>query len=135
MIDSSDQNVIDDVLARYGWAFDSGDGDAYAALFREDGVLTGFGEPIRGQAALAATVVATPAQTKGKWRHHLTNLVCDYAGDDRDRVTARGYQLVTDWNTAPGKPHMMVEARWDLVRAGEAWRIAAVDLGFVGPTA
>ncbi len=134
MIDTADRLAIDDLLARYGWAFDQGDGDAYAALFAEDGVLTGFGEPFRGRAALAALAQGTLAQSNGKWRHHLTNLTCRYV-EGRDTVEAKAYQLVTNWSQTPAAFHMMLEPRWTLRRAGHGWEIMAVDLKFVGPDA
>jgi uncharacterized protein (TIGR02246 family) len=140
MIDVADRLAIDDVLARYGWAFDQGDGAAYAALFAEDGVLTGFGEPFRGRAALAALAEGTLAQSRGKWRHHLTNVLFRYvAGEDgargKDRVEAKGYQLVTNWSQAPAAFHMMLEPRWTLRRRDEGWEIESLDLQFVGPDA
>lgn len=134
MIDVADRLAIDDVLARYGWAFDQGDGEAYAALFAENGVLTGFGEPFRGREALAALATGTLAQSKGKWRHHLTNVVFSYVGG-RDKVEAKGYQLVTNWSQVPGTFHMMLEPRWTLARGGDGWEIESVDLQLVGPEA
>ncbi len=134
MIDIADQLTIDQILAQYCWAFDQGDGDAYAALFAEDGELTGFGDPIRGRAALAELVKGTLSQSHGKWRHHLTSVLFSYV-EGKNRVEAKGYQLVTNWNETPPTLHMMVEPRWILTRAGNGWEIASIDLQFVGPSA
>jgi uncharacterized protein (TIGR02246 family) len=124
-----DRDAISQILARYCWAFDAGDGDAYAALWTEDGVLSGFGAPSVGHAALKQAVAQSFEQLGGKTRHHLHNVVMAYAGLG-DEVRVEGYNLVTNWAEMPSL-FAMVESRFVLRREGETWKIAQVDLQFV----
>ena len=124
-----DRDEIAAILARYCWSFDAGDGDAYAALWTEDGVLEGFGEPSRGHDALKLAVAQSFEQLGGKTRHHLHNVVMERRGGGGE-VHVKGYNLVTKWGDAPTL-FAMVEQRFVMVRADGAWKIAKVDLQFV----
>ncbi len=124
-----DRNAISQVLALYCWAFDAGDGDAYAALWTEDGVLEGFGDPARGHEALRQAVAQSYEQLCGKTRHHLHNVVMEF-GDGADHVLVRGYNLVTNWSDPPVL-FAMVEQGFVLRRIGSDWKISQVTLRFV----
>jgi uncharacterized protein (TIGR02246 family) len=77
------------LLARYCFAIDARDADAWADLFTEDGVFHyKLGEPIQGREALRQFVSAIPDD-----RHHLTmNEIIEMDGDI---ATVRAYALVT----------------------------------------
>lgn len=85
-----DRARIIDLQARYTFAMDFNDPDAYAAVFAEDGVLDWAGGEVVGRAAILkfmqdgvynlarnAEEAAWPATT----RHFITNQVVDIEGD------------------------------------------------------
>jgi uncharacterized protein (TIGR02246 family) len=128
-VTGTDRDAIADLLARYCWAFDAGDADAYASLYTDDGVLSGFGEPSVGREALKAAVAQSYEQLGGRTRHHLHNVMMEYDGEP-DQVKVRGYNLVTQYGETPVL-FAMVEQGFRLRRVGGEWKIAAVDLSFV----
>ena len=128
-VTGTDRDAIADLLARYCWAFDAGDGDAYVALCVDDGVLSGFGEPSVGHEALRQAVAQSYEQLGGKTRHHLHNVVMEYDGGP-NTVRGKGYNLVTNWGDTQAL-FAMVEQRFGLRRVGDDWMIATVDLSFV----
>jgi uncharacterized protein (TIGR02246 family) len=100
-----DRMLIEEVIAKYQWALDSGDADGYAALFTEDGVLAGAGgRETKGRAAIAkeirdlsARFRATPPPAGSparKVQHIGTNLVIELKGDT---ATAKSYWTEV-WN-------------------------------------
>lgn len=123
---AEDFNAIQDLLARYCWLFDEGDADGYASLWTGEGELTGFGEPIRGLPALRKVVEGSYAESKGKLRHVLTNLAASY-GADQDSVTAKGYNVVTRWDSG-GKLVFNVKETFELARTDAGWRLKRVHL-------
>lgn len=127
-VTGAERDALEDLLARYCWAFDAGDGDAYVALWTEDGVLTGFGPPSVGHVALKQAVAQSYEQLGGKTRHHMTNLVMEYDGEDQVRI--KGYNLVTNWAEKPAL-FAMVEQGLTCRRIDGGWKIATVDLKFV----
>ena len=52
-----DQLAIQDLAARYNFAIDTGDGDAFAAAFVENGALNAAGQVTEGRPALADVVI------------------------------------------------------------------------------
>lgn len=57
MQETQDRLMIEDLMSRYEWALDTGDADAYGALFAENGVLTSGGaRETKGRAAIAQEV-------------------------------------------------------------------------------
>jgi hypothetical protein len=133
MIDLEDWAAVNDVLSRYVWAIDAADGEAWAALWTEDGVLGGADrEPVRGRAALAG-VARGIARYHGGMRHLYSNLLCEYLGAGRDRVEARFYSHVTLHKAFSGKGYGMALCRAELVREGGRWLIASNDLDVRGP--
>jgi uncharacterized protein (TIGR02246 family) len=88
--------AIEKLLADYNHAIDSGDADAFAGMFVEDGVLeTGQG-PTEGRAALKEFAGALPSLVPGI-RHLISNVSID--GSD-DTATSRVY--LQAWITAGG---------------------------------
>lgn len=86
---ADDHEEIRKLLARYCFAIDSRDAEAWADLFTEDGVFDyKMGEPLVGREALRHFVSTIPAD-----RHHFTmNEIIEV---DADNATVRAYALVT----------------------------------------
>lgn len=87
---AADRSEIEDLQARYLFALDFGDPQAYASTFTEDGVLDyGAGE-IEGREAIADVVSdeGAPEDNTGDsdlrpaaGRHNITNIVLEIDGD------------------------------------------------------
>lgn len=123
---ADDAYAIHDLLARYCWCFDEGDADGYAALWTGEGELTGFGEPVRGMAALRKLLGDSYADSQGKLRHLLTSVTLRY-GADADTATAKGYNVVTRWNSG-GTLVFNVQETFELRRTADGWRLTRVNL-------
>lgn len=97
---ADDRALIEDLQARYLFALDFQDPEAYAATFAEDGVLDYGAGKIRGREAIAEMVAGMRAgaerqraeDTSGirpaRGRHNITNIVVDIDGD---RATGTAY--------------------------------------------
>jgi ketosteroid isomerase-like protein len=125
-VEARDAHAIQDLLARYCWFFDEGDADGYATLWTEDGELSGFGDPVRGLAALRQLVEGTYADSKGKLRHVLTCVTMSH-GETSESVTAKGYNLVTRWDSG-GQLLFNVKETFKLRRTEAGWRLTHVHL-------
>jgi ketosteroid isomerase-like protein len=123
-VSTEDQLAIADHMARYCWAVDDGDEEAWAALWAEDAVCTGLSpEPLVGREALREIVASNMRHGGGgKSRHAVSNLVCDYAADDRDTIRARYYNMVTNWKDG-GRFLCMALSHVTLARDGAGWLI------------
>ena len=90
---AEDRAMIEDLQARYLFALDFRDAEAYAATFTEDGILDyGIGE-ITGRAAISAMIdgmreraqAAAASNTSGlrpaAGRHNISNIVLKVDGD------------------------------------------------------
>src|SRR5712692_6685257 len=77
--------AIEQLVARYNHAIDSGDGEGYGATFLEDGCFQITGrDPVRGRAALAEMV----RRAGGRVRHVVSNVLID---GDGDTATLKAY--------------------------------------------
>jgi hypothetical protein len=97
---AEDRALIEDLQARYLFALDFRDPQAYAATFARDGVLDYGAGKIRGREAIAAMVAdmragdaeQRAADTSGlrpaAGRHNITNIVLEINGD---RATGTAY--------------------------------------------
>ena len=84
-LSTDDIVAIQQLVARYCHAADSGDAAGYVATFTEDGFLkVGDREAIRGRAALGALFGPVP---RG-FRHVVTNVLID---GDGDHATSKAY--------------------------------------------
>lgn len=114
---------IIELLSRYCHLVDSNEGDAWAALFTEDGV---FDVPkvirLAGTAQLRSMPGVVATQGAGKWRHQITNVVAE-PGDEPDTAIVRAYGLATDWARG-GAPFAFSDYRIILRRVAGLWRIA-----------
>jgi ketosteroid isomerase-like protein len=91
--------------------------------------MLGFGEPIKGMAALRKVVQDTYSESQGKMRHVLTNLTVRY-GPDANSATAKGYNLVTRWAEG-GRLLFNVPETFELRRSGAGWRLVRVHLNIM----
>jgi hypothetical protein len=119
-VNPADYAAISDHIGRYCWAFDHAEGEAFAALWTDDGVASGgFAEPVVGRKALKTMAERNAG---ANIRHTMSGLHCDYA-DGLDAVRARYYNLVTKW---PGGGALLVigDVEATLVRQGAGWLVA-----------
>ncbi|MEH3107023.1 MAG: nuclear transport factor 2 family protein [Sphingomonas fennica] len=131
---AEDRARIEDLMARYLFALDWQDVDAYAATFAEDGVLdwamgivTGRAAIAREAAAMAAAVAARAALDAplrpARRRHFVTNLALAIDGD---RATARAYWCELNNDVRDRWPYVAGYGHYedDLVRDGDGWLFA-----------
>jgi ketosteroid isomerase-like protein len=97
---AEDRAKIEDLQARYLFALDFRDADAYAATFAEDGVLDYGAGKIQGRQAIREMVAGMRANTERQGaqdtsglrpaagRHNISNIVVDIDGD---RATGTAY--------------------------------------------
>jgi uncharacterized protein (TIGR02246 family) len=111
-----DRLMIEDVMARYEWALDTGDADAYGALFTDDGVLLSGPRETKGRAAITKEVRdlsarfraaqkpnadGTPA-TPRKVIHSYSNVIIELKGNE---AVAKS-NWVEVWNIRTGSPEV-----------------------------
>jgi len=89
-----DRAFIEDLQARYMFAFDYGDPEGYAGTFTPDGVLDYGGGEIKGRKAIAAFFAAgrkrteearaktPPGQQPTVGRHIINNMVIEVDGNE-----------------------------------------------------
>lgn len=93
-LSAADQLAIREVIARYAWALDTGDVEAFVACFARDGVLVwdAFESPDRweGEAALRHfAAFFRDAPTSAGRQHHVSNIVIEPCeGGARSRAYA-----------------------------------------------
>jgi len=97
---AEDRSMIEDLQARYLFALDFRDADAYAATFAEDGVLDYGAGKIEGRAAIREMVAGLRANAERQrsedtsglrpaaGRHNISNIVVTIDGD---RATGTAY--------------------------------------------
>jgi hypothetical protein len=103
-----ERSLIEDLQARYLFAFDFGDPEGYAGTFAPDGILDfGWGE-IKGRAAIASFIVdgrkrteearakTPPGQRPSVGRHVINNIVVKVNGN-----TAHGVAYWTHMTSGP----------------------------------
>jgi hypothetical protein len=111
---AADRVEIQDLQARYMFALDWQDADAYAATFTEDGVLDWAGGVVHGREAIRKEVQNMRAMfakreqgdapvRPARLRHFITNVVLDFDGD---RATGRAYWLELNNDNRPRYPYV-----------------------------
>ena len=128
-----DRALIEDLQARYLFAFDFGDPEGYSGTFAPDGILDfGWGE-IKGRDAIAQFIVdgrkrteearaKTPAgQRPNVGRHIISNIVVKVDGNK-----ARALAYWSHMTSRPGRPRRRRLLRSLRRRAGEGERRMAV---------
>jgi ketosteroid isomerase-like protein len=112
--------AIQKLIADYNHMVDAGEGDAFAALFTDDGSLdTGF-NVVKGSTELRDFAAFVPSMAPGA-RHMVTNVSID--GDGAE-ATARLYLQM--WQTAGGAvdTKLVISGRYEdtLRRDDDGWR-------------
>lgn len=122
-----DREAIRDLIARYGPLADSGQADAVAALFAEDGIYAvgGMGEA-KGRAAIAALIEGPVHQSlmADGCAHILTSPAIELAGD---HATARCHSIVFRHEDGEWAPVRVAANRWELARGPEGWQVTRRD--------
>ena len=109
-----DRAQIDDLFARYLFALDWQDAEAYAGTFTEDGVLVWAGGTVNGRAAIAREMrnaraadervhAATAPQRPFRRRHFVSNFALRIDGD---RAVARSLWFEFNNDGADRRPYL-----------------------------
>jgi ketosteroid isomerase-like protein len=123
---AEDRAEIENLMARYLFALDFFDADAYAETFAEDGVLDWAMGTVEGREAIraeAAGMKASMAQVFGgdtKIRHFVTNIAISVEGS-RAKTRAAWFEA---YNNGPdGSPKMGTFGHYEdeLARIGGRW--------------
>lgn len=123
-----DREAIRDLIASYGPLADTGDAQALAALWTDDGVyeVVGFAQA-RGHAAIAALIEGPVHQAllNDGCAHVLGPVAVTLQGDT---AVARGHSIVFRKGADGFEAHRVSANRWTLVRTADAdgmgWRVA-----------
>jgi ketosteroid isomerase-like protein len=123
-----DGRDITRLLTLYGFAVDVGDADATTRLYTEDTVIDlGPGSQFEGLAGARQLVLDQRHQAiVGRCAHTVGPLVVD-VDVDGDHASAAGYVRVYVSDSDTGDPELwhVSYTRFELVRSGTSWRIAA----------
>ncbi|MDP6709279.1 MAG: nuclear transport factor 2 family protein [Alphaproteobacteria bacterium] len=131
---ADDHEDIRQLGARYNWAIDFGDIDAWVDCFTEDGVFTCVGLPDgdprggshQGREALQAYGTAHYAHNKGRARHWNWNLLIEVDGD---AATQRCY--LNAYGAGQGETAILRVTgtyRDELWRTADGWRFASREV-------
>ena len=121
---SDDRSAIQDLLARYCWHFDEGEGDAWADLWTVDGSFTGIPDPAHGRETLRQLPAGFHGMFAGRMRHQIVNVAAD-PGPAADQAEVRAYSLLSDWREA-GKLFAFAKLSMQLRRVSGAWKIQSL---------
>lgn len=87
-----------ELFSLYCHRVDHGEGEAWAALFTEDGVFqAGDDIGLQGRAQLVSMPSVVQQHGGGKWRHQVTSVAIAPL-DDPGRLKVTAYGIVTDWS-------------------------------------
>jgi hypothetical protein len=136
----ADEMQIRNLIARYAYAIDGGEKEAFANLFLEHGAWTRDNSPpvaeggsavptrtVRGRTGLMDLIeTAIIGRFQRKARHQMTDVLVE-PGPDEMSAKARFRALVTDWREAPGRVSMCVDYMAACVRTDDGWKFATVS--------
>ena len=121
-----DRAAIAQLVAEYGPAVDSGDADAAAALWTEDGSYETDPVPLIGSRAIAEMVDGPLHQSiiGGGAGHFLGPVTVTITGDT---AVAVGYSLLVRHRAEDGTFYVYrcSANRWELIRTDSGWKVAA----------
>ncbi len=124
-IAAEDQLAIHDLLARYCFYLDQGDGHSWANLFADNGAFHGrAAEPVREYENLRAVPEAAYQRHKGMLRHQMTAVILE-PGTTADEVSIRCGCLVTDWQEGDHL-HGFAEYQAAVVEMAGDWKIQSI---------
>ena len=136
-----DRLAIEEMYARYVYALDTADADAYAGLFIKDGFLSIGGEPYNGRDAIHKVIAALrdrpafksiPVDTHGRRFSHVRHVVTSFKVDIKgDTATAESFWMEVKANGKDPEglgfaPTVLNMGRYEdeLVKQGGQWLFA-----------
>ena len=138
LVAPADELQIRNLIARYAYAIDGGEKEAFASLFLEDGAWSrenlapatqdGSGPPqaVRGRTDLMNLIETAIGRFQRKGRHQMTDVLIE-PGPDEHSAKVRYRALVTDWREGPGRAAMCVNYTATCVRTDDGWKFATVS--------
>lgn len=128
--EAQDRAEIEQLMWRYTRALDSGDGDAYAATYTEDGQFGTGANATKGREALKALAGGGGQASGGPQRlfHMTANHYIEFI--DRDHARVHAYYLTTSPASGDSQNRIVAMGRSvdTLVRTAEGWRIQIRDV-------
>lgn len=138
-LEPSDDLQIRNLIARYAFHTDDGEGENFADLFIDEGSWTRENSPPRhlggsglppetraGRDKLVALIQSVVDRFDRKIRHQMTDIILE-PGKAQNTAALRFRALVTDWTQGQGKIAMTVNYRGECVRTEQGWRFAWVS--------
>jgi ketosteroid isomerase-like protein len=126
-----DRLKIDETYARYCYAVDQNDVDAYVELFTEDAIVRSPEKDLCGREDLRQSLIERAARTVGEppTQHWICNLLVQQRGT---KVSGRCYFNVTSLD--PATSEVLIRRRGiyndDLVKVGPVWLFASRIMTF-----
>lgn len=118
--------AVHELIAQYSHCVDNYRGEAWSELFVEGGRLIGVEPALEGRQAFVAQSKRLQAGPT-EYRHLITNVYL-LPGATDERAVARAYGTVADWAMSPPAMAIFVEYRFDLVKRGDGWKIAEIEI-------
>lgn len=113
-----DYAEIQQLYAKYNYAIDSGDGEAYAATFIPEGEFNTF----KGHEALKGFIKNYTENMNGAMRRHWnTNLLIE--GDGKT-AQAKVYLMLMELNTTPPSIGITAVYNDSLIKTADGWRFS-----------
>ena len=134
-MDPADRQAIHDLITDYCYTFDSGDHDAFAALFSEDAVFGRAGSEVQGREAIRELVRNRWVEEPTPRRHMVSNIRLQEPSEDGS-VRGKAMFLVTIATTGVSRARILATGWYDdvYVPTAEGWKFAH-RLNYVDPRA
>ena len=131
---AEDRLDIFDLFARYAWAYDCGDAQAYAGVFTDDGLLSDQGalHAVGRKAIAQAIQVFFDQRGVNAWQHHNDHLRIEGAGE---ACTVHSYWLLAEFNRQSSE-HLLRAMGWYVTHCRKVdgrWLIAERVFHFETP--
>lgn len=127
MIDATDLILIHQLVARYGWAIDDRDWDAFAALFIVDATIDYVGGTGRTQREGRSAIVDwfREGEQQHPPAHHVTNIDVDETADPEGRVEVRS-KFIAPFTRSAHVPKRLYGGDYHdvVVKTPAGWRFA-----------
>ena len=127
VLDGIDLIHIHQLIARYGWAIDDRDWDAFAELFAPDATIDYLGGTGRVQRKGRDAIVEwfRAGERQHPPAHHVTNIVVDEAADPAGRVDVRS-KFIAPFTRDAQVPKRLYGGDYHdvVVKTPDGWRFA-----------
>ena len=119
-LSTDDIVTIQGLAARYNHAVDSGDSEAFSAVFTEDGVLSAGELQVKGHDALGDFAKKFAGSVREP-RHIANNIVID---GDGDKATLKAYIQMFIMSGEPGQQVVATSGKYNdtLVKENGSWK-------------